>query len=55
MFYIGLPDVQRGKIIGLVEQEILQRDVTAVVGVAQSVISKTYARYLEFGTLKKRV
>lgn len=54
MPYVGLTDVQRGKIVALVEQGMPQRDVAEVVGVTQGLVSKTYARYLELGTLKNR-
>lgn len=54
MPYVGLTDVQRGKIVALIEQGMPQRDVAEVVGVTQGLVSKTYARYLELGTLKNR-
>ncbi|XP_030765282.1 uncharacterized protein LOC115889434 [Sitophilus oryzae] len=44
MLYVGLTDVQRGRIITLTEQGMPQRDVAVIVGYTQSVVSKTYAR-----------
>ncbi|XP_072376134.1 uncharacterized protein [Diabrotica undecimpunctata] len=54
MPYAGLSDVQRGKIVALVEQGMSQRQISATLHVSQSVVSKTYARFLELGTLKNR-
>lgn len=54
MPYVGLSDVQRGRIITLVEQGMSQREIARTVGVTQGVVSKTYSRFLELGTLKNR-
>lgn len=54
MPYVGLSEVQRGRIITLVEQGMSQRHIAATVGVSQGIVSKTYTRFLELGTLKNR-
>ncbi|XP_072401587.1 uncharacterized protein [Diabrotica undecimpunctata] len=54
MPYVGLSDVQRGRIVALVEQGMSQRQISATLHVSQSVVSKTYARFLELGILKNR-
>lgn len=54
MPYVGLSDIQRGRIVALVEQGMSQRQIAATVGVSQGVVSKTYARFLELETLKNR-
>lgn len=54
MPYVGLADVQRGRIITFVEQGLPQRHIAETLGVSQGVVSKTYARYLELGSLKNR-
>lgn len=54
MPYVGLSEVQKGRIITLTEQGMSQRQIARTVGVTQGVLSKTYARFLELGTLKNR-
>lgn len=54
MPYVGLSEVQRGRIIALAEQGMAQRQIARTVGVTQGVVSKTYSRFLELGTLKNR-
>ncbi|XP_072384514.1 uncharacterized protein [Diabrotica undecimpunctata] len=54
MPYVGLSDVQRGRIVALFEQGMSQRQISATLHVSQSVVLKTYARFLELGTLKNR-
>lgn len=54
MPYVGLSEVQRGRIITMAEQGMSQRQIARTVGVTQGVVSKTYARFLELGTLKNR-
>lgn len=54
MPYVGLSEVQRGRIIALVEQGMSQREIARTVGVTQGVVSKTYSRFLELETLKNR-
>lgn len=54
MPYVGLSDVQRGRVIALVEQGMSQREIARIVGVSQGAVSKTYTRFLELQTLKNR-
>ncbi|KAF2889341.1 hypothetical protein ILUMI_16832, partial [Ignelater luminosus] len=53
MPYVGLSDVQRGRIIAN-KQGIPHRQIALTLGVSQGVVSKAFARYLELGTLKNK-
>nr|CAI5821775.1 unnamed protein product [Callosobruchus analis] len=54
MPYVGLSEVQRGRIIALAEQGMSQRQIARTLNVSQGVVPKTYLRFLELGFLRNR-
>lgn len=52
MTLVVLSKVQRGRTTVLSEQDKSHRQIARTLGATQGVVSKTYASFLELGTLK---